>query len=154
MAPYCYTMLYFYSLTTLLFHSPRIFMMSLNVLSSSSHGLDILIVFSRHCIFFSCPSLMVLPFYDGLPCAARHWPVLLMCVEVVGHFLCVTNEAASPILYLTLFALFQFKPYLFLSSYSHFYVWSMYDDIRLHVARSYTSSLSEIHLSLCPTIFS
>ena len=26
------------------------------------------------------------------------------------------------------------------SSYSHFYVGSMYDDIRLHVARSYTSS--------------
>ena len=26
------------------------------------------------------------------------------------------------------------------SSYSHFYVESMYDDIRLHVAQSYTSS--------------
>ena len=40
--------------------------------------------------------------------------------------------------------LFLFKGFLYLllrsSSYSHFYVGSMYDDIRLHVARSYTSS--------------
>ena len=44
------------------------------------------------------------------------------------------------------------------SSYSHFYVGSMYDDIRLHVARSYTSSadspFSLISSLLCPTIFS
>ena len=41
---------------------------------------------------------------------------------------------------------------------NHFYVGSMYDDIRLQVARSYTSSADSpslwYHPSLCPTIFS
>ena len=44
------------------------------------------------------------------------------------------------------------------SSYSQFYVGSMYDDTRLHVAWSYSSSadnpLSWYHPSLCPTIIS
>ena len=41
------------------------------------------------------------------------------------------------------------------SSYSHFYVGSMHDDIRLHVAWSYSLLCLRYHPSLCyPTIFS
>ena len=58
----------------------------------------------------------------------------------------------------TLWTCMQCFCVFYYSSYSHFYVGSMFVDIRLHVARSCTSSLSVpsllYHPSLGPTIFS
>ena len=67
-------------------------------------------------------------------------------------------ETCLPIFYL------QCRPYVFSLAYSHFYVGSMHDDIRLHVAWSYTSSAGSPfylmssftlsnHLLLCLPLF-
>ena len=69
-----------------------------------------------------------------LPTTPEHLIVRLLDRPPFGGDSLISD---TPIIYL----------HIFFFIFSHFYVGSMYDDIRLHVARSYTSS-SDSHFSL------